>query len=94
MKDIILAFIERWSGRINNWAWDKRWKYRDHHAWIKGYKEWKKKKLKNPIWDGTSRILEIIKGVVLIAGLLVFVVLWSVVIFFMWIYDAIFGGWK
>ena len=52
------------------------------------------KKLKNPIWDGTSRILEIIKGVVLIAGLLVFVVLWSVVLFFMWIYDAIFGGWK
>jgi len=52
------------------------------------------KKLKNPIWDGTSRILEILKNLVLIAGLLVFVVLWFVVLFFMWIYDAIFGGWK
>ena len=43
LKDNILAFIEKWSSRINSWAWDKRWKYRDHHAWIKGYKEWKKK---------------------------------------------------
>jgi len=46
IKDSILAFIEKWSSRINCWAWDQRWKYRDHHAWIKGYKEWKKKKLK------------------------------------------------
>ena len=42
MKDAILAWIERISGRIHNWAWDKRWKYRDHHQWIKGYREWKK----------------------------------------------------
>jgi len=28
MKDKILASIERISGRIHNWAWDKRWKGR------------------------------------------------------------------
>jgi hypothetical protein len=43
IKDSILAFIEKWSSHINSWAWDQRWKHRDHHAWIKGYKEWKKK---------------------------------------------------
>tara|TARA_R110000824_G_scaffold13397_1_gene58465 strand:+ start:1897 stop:2064 length:168 start_codon:yes stop_codon:yes gene_type:complete len=52
------------------------------------------KKLKNIIWDGTSRILEVLKNMVLIAGLVVFVVLWFVVVFFLWVYDAIFGGWK
>tara|TARA_Y100001951_G_scaffold91153_1_gene84941 strand:- start:645 stop:791 length:147 start_codon:yes stop_codon:yes gene_type:complete len=45
------------------------------------------KKIKNPIWDGTLRIA-------LLIGFLIFAVLWCVVIFFLWIYDAIFGGWK
>jgi len=43
MKDNILRFIEVWSGRIHNWAWDKRFKERDPDEWIKGYREWKKK---------------------------------------------------
>jgi len=38
--DNILAWIERTSGRINGWAWDKRFKYRDREEWIKEYKEW------------------------------------------------------
>ena len=44
MKDAIIAWIERISGKIYNWAWDKRWKHRDHQNWVKGYREWKKKK--------------------------------------------------
>ena len=42
IKDSILNWIEKTSGRIHNWAWDKRWKERDTEEWIKGYKEWKK----------------------------------------------------
>jgi hypothetical protein len=37
---------------------------------------------------------EMIKSIVLMTGLIIFIVLWFVVIFFMWIYDAIFGGWE
>ena len=44
LKDNILRFIEVKSGRIHNWAWDKRWKERDPKEWIKGYREWKKRK--------------------------------------------------
>ena len=44
MKDNLLAWIERISGRLNNWAWNKRFKERDPHEWIKGYREWKKTK--------------------------------------------------
>ena len=44
MKDAVLTWIERISGKIHNWAWDKRWKYRDSKEWIKGYREWKKNK--------------------------------------------------
>ena len=44
MKDKLLAWIERVAGQIHSWAWDKRWKYRDPVEWIKGYREWKKKK--------------------------------------------------
>ncbi len=43
MKDKMLEWIERTAGRIQNWAWDKRFKHRDPNEWIKGYKEWKKK---------------------------------------------------
>ena len=37
---------------------------------------------------------EMIKSLILMTGLLVLIVLWCVIIFFMWIYDGIFGGWK
>ena len=42
MRENILRFIEVWSGRIQNWAWNQRWKERDPHKWVKGYREWKK----------------------------------------------------
>ena len=42
LKDSILNSIERISGRIHNWAWDQRWKERDHDEWVRGYREWKK----------------------------------------------------
>ena len=42
LKDNILRFIEVQSGKIHNWAWNKRFKYRDSDEWIRGYKEWKK----------------------------------------------------
>ena len=44
MKDWILEIIERWSAQINSWAWDQRWKKRDPHEWIKGYRKWKNEK--------------------------------------------------
>ena len=43
LTDPLLSIIERYSGKINSWAWDKRWKQRDPNEWIKGYREWKKK---------------------------------------------------
>ena len=43
IKDSILNWIEKTSGRIYNWAWDQRWKKRDQNEWIKEYREWKKK---------------------------------------------------
>ena len=42
IKDSILNWIERTSGKIHNWAWDKRFKERDPETWVKGYREWKK----------------------------------------------------
>ena len=42
--DKILAWIEIKSSKINNWAWDKRWKSRDPNEWVKGYKKWKEEK--------------------------------------------------
>jgi len=42
IKDSILNWIEKTSGRIHNWAWDQRWNKRNHDEWIRGYKEWKK----------------------------------------------------
>ena len=41
IKDSILNWIEKISGRIYNWTWDKRWKNRDL-TWSKEYREWKK----------------------------------------------------
>mgnify|MGYP003142199157 FL=1 len=43
LKDNCLHWIERISGRIHNWAWDRRWKHRDKNEWVKGYREWKKR---------------------------------------------------
>ena len=35
--DRILELIERYAGKLSNWAWDKRWKERDKQKeWIKG----------------------------------------------------------
>ena len=42
LKDSILNWIEKTSGRIYNWAWAQRWNKRNHDEWIRGYKEWKK----------------------------------------------------
>lgn len=47
MIDFILSIIERYSSKINCWAWDKRWKVRKETTqteWVKGFKEWKQKK--------------------------------------------------
>ena len=44
MKDNLLAWIERISGHIHTWAWNKRFKNRDPDEWIKGYREWRKTK--------------------------------------------------
>ena len=42
MKDNLLAWIERVSGRIHNWAWNERFKERDSETWIEGYNKHKK----------------------------------------------------
>jgi len=44
IKDSILHWIERTSGKVHNWAWDQRFKERDPAEWLKGYREWKKRK--------------------------------------------------
>ena len=47
-RDRILAWIETTSSKINGWAWDKRWKERNHGEWIQGYRKWKNKKERCP----------------------------------------------
>ena len=43
--DTIYRLIEVYAGKLSNWAWDKRWKERDKKEdWVKGYREWKKRK--------------------------------------------------
>ena len=43
--ETIYRLIEVYAGKFSNWAWDKRWKYRDKKEdWIEGYREWKKRK--------------------------------------------------
>ena len=37
---------------------------------------------------------EMIKSIILMTGLIVLIFGWFIIMFFMWIYDAIFGGWK
>jgi hypothetical protein len=46
MIDMLLGWIEMYSGKIHSWAWRKRYKQlkkraRDPNEWIKGYREWK-----------------------------------------------------
>jgi len=43
LKDYCLHWVEKISGNIHAWAWNKRFKERDPEEWIKGYREWKKK---------------------------------------------------
>ena len=43
-KDHVLRLIEVKAGQIHSWAWDKRWNKRDPKEWVKGYKEWKKRR--------------------------------------------------
>ena len=47
MKDNLLRFIEVWAARLQNWAWNKRWKNKKEgtgyqEEWITGYKKWRK----------------------------------------------------
>ena len=58
--DRILELIERYAGKLHNWAWDKRWKERDPKEWIKGYREWKKRKCPH---NQTNNIKSIMKSV-------------------------------
>ena len=44
IKDSVLNWIEKTTGKIHNWAWDKRWKERDPTEWVREYREWKKNK--------------------------------------------------
>jgi hypothetical protein len=44
IKDSVLNWIEKTTGKIHNWAWDKRWKERDPAEWVREYREWKKNK--------------------------------------------------
>ena len=44
LKDNCLHWIEKTASRIQNWAWDKRFKTRDPNEWIKGYNRFKKEK--------------------------------------------------
>ena len=41
--DTIYRLIEVYAGKLHNWAWDTRGKYRDSNKWVKGYREWKKR---------------------------------------------------
>ena len=46
--DPILSILEKYSGKLNSWAWTKRWKNRKEgtgyqEEWIKGYKKWKQR---------------------------------------------------
>ena len=48
----------------------------------------------NEIFKILRTFWEMIKSIILMTGLIIFIIGWCIVIFFLWIYDAIFGGWK
>tara|TARA_R100000306_G_C4277956_1_gene93552 strand:+ start:192 stop:329 length:138 start_codon:yes stop_codon:yes gene_type:complete len=39
-------------------------------------------------------LLEMVKSIFLIIGLIVFIFIWLIALLLLWIYDAIFGDWK
>ena len=56
ISDKFLGFLETYGGKISCWAWNKRWKDKDHlrnigtrtgyetnESWIDGYRKWKSK---------------------------------------------------
>ena len=43
LTDPLLSIIERYSGKLNHWAYQKI-RTTDAEEWIEGYKEWKKLK--------------------------------------------------
>tara|TARA_R100000687_G_C6433291_1_gene156809 strand:- start:770 stop:952 length:183 start_codon:yes stop_codon:yes gene_type:complete len=45
--DPFLSIIEKYSGKINSWTWNIRWKNRKEgtgyqEEWVIGYKKWRK----------------------------------------------------
>jgi hypothetical protein len=42
MIEYIMCLIERVSGKINLWAYKN--KFKTQEDWVKGYREWKKRK--------------------------------------------------
>ena len=42
MIETLICFIEKWSGRINLWAYKN--KFKTQEDWVIGYREWKKRK--------------------------------------------------
>jgi|TARA_R110002020_G_scaffold79870_1_gene199677 hypothetical protein len=44
LKDNLLRWIEIKAGQVHEWAWDKRLKKQDPNKWVKGYREFKKRK--------------------------------------------------
>ena len=35
IKDFVLGFIEKYTNKLNNWAWDKRWKKKPRNCQCK-----------------------------------------------------------
>ena len=44
LKNNILRFIEVHAGNLHHWAWTKRAQHQDPATWVKGYREWQKRK--------------------------------------------------
>ena len=44
LKNNFLRFIEVHAGNLHQWAWTKRAQQQDSETWVKGYREWQKRK--------------------------------------------------
>ena len=44
LKNNFLRFIEVHAGNLHQWAWKKRAQQQDSETWVKGYREWQKRK--------------------------------------------------
>jgi len=49
MIDYLISILEKYSSKINNWCWQKRWGNRQtgtgyQKNWLKGYKKWRQNK--------------------------------------------------